>query len=255
MSQENIEIVRRCYAALDRRVIGRACGTRRTRTSNSEPSFGVYLGTDEAQAFIEDALAAFDSWASGAETDSSRADDQVVVLHRHPFVDPGASSGWIKINARRPLDLSGWDGPDAFRPSPNEQKALEAAGLSSKDNRRLPRLASSASAQPRLAARFPASASTPLRSVRLSWRGVLGVRSRRRRRSDRRQHLESSPYTRGSQSSPQGFRFAWKPRTGRSTIPRSYSRGPRQTEHVPCPLGTEWVRRLQPPGRPDETMW
>jgi ketosteroid isomerase-like protein len=60
MSQENVEIVRRCYAALDRR-------DWEGLWREAHPDFelrtqlqGSRLGPDEAQAFIEDQFAAFE---------------------------------------------------------------------------------------------------------------------------------------------------------------------------------------------------
>ena len=127
MSEENVEIVRRCYAALDRR-------DWESLWREAHPDFelrtqlrGSYLGTDEAQAFIEDALVAFDSWEVVPERFFA-SDDQVVVFTVIRS-RPRGSSGWIKINV---ADL--WTFRDGtvlmIETFPQREKALEAAGLS-----------------------------------------------------------------------------------------------------------------------------
>ena len=78
MSEENVEIVRRCYAALDRR-------DWEGLWREAHPDFefrtqlqGSRLGPDEAQTFIEDQFAAFESWVVAPERFFD-SDDQVVV--------------------------------------------------------------------------------------------------------------------------------------------------------------------------------
>ena len=110
MSQENVEIVRRCYAALDRR-------DWEGLWREAHPDFelrtqlqGSRLGPDEAQAFIEDQFAAFESWVVAPER-LFESDDQVVafVVIRSR---PRGSSARDHDQDRTRLDPPGWDGPD-----------------------------------------------------------------------------------------------------------------------------------------------
>ena len=127
MSQENVEIVRRCYAALDRR-------DWEGLWREAHPDFelrtqlqGSRLGADEAQAFIEDQFAAFESWEVAPER-FFESDDQVVafVVMRSR---PRGSSGEITIKIAHVWTLR--DGTVLIIETfPQRQKALEAAGLS-----------------------------------------------------------------------------------------------------------------------------
>jgi len=127
MSQENVEIVRRCYAALDRR-------DWESLWHEAHPDFelrtqlrGSHLGTDEAQAFIEDAFTAFDSWEVVPER-FFESDDHVVVFTVIRS-RPRESSGWIKIDVADIWTLR--DGTVLMIETfPQREKALEAAGLS-----------------------------------------------------------------------------------------------------------------------------
>ncbi len=127
MSQENVEIVRRCYAALDRR-------DWEGLWREAHPDFelrtqlqGSCLGPDEAQAFIEDQFAAFESWEVAPER-FFESDDQVVafVVMRSR---PRGSSGEITIKIAHVWTLR--DGTVLIIETfPQREKALEAAGLS-----------------------------------------------------------------------------------------------------------------------------
>ena len=127
MSQENVEIVRRCYAALDRR-------DWEGLWREAHPDFelrtqlqGSRLGADEAQAFIEDQFAAFESWEVAPER-FFESDDQVVafVVMRSR---PRGSSGEITIKIAHVWTLR--DGTVLMIETfPQREKALEAAGFS-----------------------------------------------------------------------------------------------------------------------------
>ena len=127
MSEENVEIVRRCYAALDRR-------DWEGLWREAHPDFelrtqlrGSRLGPDEAQAFIEDQFAAFESWEVTPER-FFESEDQVVtfVVIRSR---PRGSSGEITIKIAHVWTLR--DGTVLIIETfPQREKALEAAGLS-----------------------------------------------------------------------------------------------------------------------------
>ncbi len=127
MSQENVEIVRRCYAALDRRDWD---GLWR----EAHPDFelrtqlqGSRLGPDEAQGFVEDQFAAFESWKVVPER-FFESDDRVVayVVMRSR---PRGSSAEITIKIAHVWTLR--DGKVLMIETfPQREKALEAAGLS-----------------------------------------------------------------------------------------------------------------------------
>ena len=127
MSEENVEIVRRCYAALDRR-------DWEGLWREAHPDFelrtqlqGSRLGPDEAQAFIEDQFAAVESWEVAPER-FFESDDQVVafVVIRSR---PRGSSGEITIKIAHVWTLR--DGTVLIIETfPQREKALEAAGLS-----------------------------------------------------------------------------------------------------------------------------
>lgn len=126
MSQENVEIVRRCYAALDRRDWD---GLWR----EAHPDFGLqtqlqgsHLGPDAAQRFIEDQIAAFGSWKQEPEKFFD-SDDQVVVFLIQRARPRGSDAEiTIKIAAV-------WTVRDGqvllIETFPQRAKALEAAGL------------------------------------------------------------------------------------------------------------------------------
>ena len=125
MSQENIELVRRCYAALDRR-------DWEGLWREAHPDFELRTqlrgshGRDEAQAFIEDVTAAFESWEIVPKR-FFESDDQVVV-----FVvirsRPKGSTGEINIKTADVWTLR--DGTVLLVETfPRREKALEAAGL------------------------------------------------------------------------------------------------------------------------------
>jgi len=126
MSQEDVEIVRRCYAALDRRdwesLWREAHAAFELRTQLERPQ----LGPNEAQAFIEDQFAAFESWKVEPE-ELLESDDQVVALVVVRS-RPRGSSAEITIKIAHVWTLR--DGKVlVIETFPQREKALEAAGL------------------------------------------------------------------------------------------------------------------------------
>jgi ketosteroid isomerase-like protein len=126
MSEENVEVVRRCYAALGRRDWD---GLWR----QAHPDFelhtqlqGSYRSPDEAQRFIEDRIAAFQSWAAEPE-EFFESDDQVVVFVIQR-ARPKGSSAEITIKVADVWTLR--DGSVLLLETfPQRKKALEAAGI------------------------------------------------------------------------------------------------------------------------------
>jgi ketosteroid isomerase-like protein len=127
MSQEDVEIVRRCYAALDRRdwesLWREAHPDFELRTQLERPQ----LGPNEAQAFIEDQFAAFESWKVEPE-ELLESDDQVVALVVVRS-RPRGSSAEITIKIAHVSTLRNRK-VLVIETFPQREKALEAAGLS-----------------------------------------------------------------------------------------------------------------------------
>ena len=127
MSQENVEIVRRCYAALDRR-------DWEGLWREAHPDFelhtqltGSYRSPDEAQRFAEDRFAAFESFSTEPE-EFFEGDDQVVVFVTQR-AQPKGTSAVIENKVGAVWTLR--DGKVlTLETFPQRQKALEAAGLS-----------------------------------------------------------------------------------------------------------------------------
>lgn len=122
-----MEIVRRCYAALDRRdwdgLWREAHGDFELHTQLQ----GSYRGTDEAQRFVEDRTATFESWTAEPE-EFFESDDQVVVFVIQR-ARPKGSSAEITIKVADVWTLR--DGRVLLLETfPQRKKALEAAGIS-----------------------------------------------------------------------------------------------------------------------------
>ena len=127
MSQENVEIVRRCYAALDRR-------DWEGLWREAHPDFelhtqlqGSYRSPDEAQRFAEDRFAAFESFSTEPE-EFFETDDQVVVFVIQR-ARPKGSSAEITIKVADVWTIR--DGKVlTLETFPQREEALEATGLS-----------------------------------------------------------------------------------------------------------------------------
>jgi ketosteroid isomerase-like protein len=130
MSEENVEIVRSIYEALNRGDLEAA--TRPTDadfevTFQRGPNAGTHRGRNSIRAIIEDQREAFEAWIIEVEQvfDSG---DQVVALIRSRLRPKGTDAEFETRNGhiwtiRNGVALS----PRGF---PNPEEALEAAGLS-----------------------------------------------------------------------------------------------------------------------------
>jgi len=124
--EENIEIVRRAYGSLARRDWDGLW-------ADAHPDFelhtqlqGSYRGRDEAQRFVEDRIAAFESWIAEPE-EFFESDDQVVVFVTQR-AQPKGTRAVIEIKVADVWTLR--DGKvSTLETFPQREKALEAAGL------------------------------------------------------------------------------------------------------------------------------
>jgi hypothetical protein len=108
MSQENVEIVRRAYAALADRdwdALFRFVHPEFARVTQLP---GSYRGTEDARRFIEDQIGAFQTWTAEPE-EFFEGLDRVVALFG-PTLNPEAAAPRSRSRSR--LDLSGWKGAD-----------------------------------------------------------------------------------------------------------------------------------------------
>jgi ketosteroid isomerase-like protein len=129
MSQENIEIVRAVYGALNRGdwdAVFREAHPDFEFTLQRGPEAGTHRGREAAQEVLEDQRAAFDMWIAEPE-EYFESGDQVVVFVRLRL-RPKDSSAEFEI---RIGNL--WTLRDAkvlsMRGFPEREQALEAAGL------------------------------------------------------------------------------------------------------------------------------
>jgi ketosteroid isomerase-like protein len=127
MSQENVETVRRRYRALDRRDWDGLWREVHPDFELQTQLQGTHRGPDEAQRFIEDQFAAFESLKLDPEKFFESADQVVVFLvHR---ARPQGSSAEITIKIGAVWTLR--DGKVlTIETYPQREKALEAVGLS-----------------------------------------------------------------------------------------------------------------------------
>ncbi len=127
MSQENVEIVRQCYAALARRDWDGLWRYAHPDFELHTQLQGFYPGPDETQRFVEDRLAAFESWETQPE-EFFESDDQVVVFVIQR-ARPKGSSAEITIKVADVWTLTGGK-VLLLETFPQREQALEAAGLS-----------------------------------------------------------------------------------------------------------------------------
>ena len=126
MSQENVEIVRRAYESLARRDWDGVWADAHSDFHLHTQLAGSYRGPDEAQRFIEDRFAAFESFTA-EPVEYFEGDDQVVVFVTQR-AQPKGSSAVIEIKTgdvwtfRNGKVLT-------LETFPQREKALEAAGL------------------------------------------------------------------------------------------------------------------------------
>ena len=127
MSQENVEIVRSIYDAVNR---GDWDAAFRDQHPDHElvlpPPAGTYRGREAIQAYWEDRLAAFDEVVAEPEEVVEHGDQVVVVVKIR--ARPKGSSAEIEIRNGHVWTFR--DGkPASMRLFPEPEKAFEAAGL------------------------------------------------------------------------------------------------------------------------------
>jgi ketosteroid isomerase-like protein len=130
MSQENIEIVRRIYDALNR-------GDWDTAFRDAHPEFeftsppqapdpGTHRGRDAVEAALQDQLAAYEAWNAEPERFYERGDQVVAFIKVR--VRPKGSNAELEIRNGALWTIR--DGVAlSLRMFPEPEKALEAAGL------------------------------------------------------------------------------------------------------------------------------
>jgi ketosteroid isomerase-like protein len=129
MSQENVEIVRSIYEALNRNDWDAATHLTDADfevTFQRGPNAGTHRGRDSIEAIVEDQREAFDAWIIEVEQISDSG-DQVVALIRSRLRPTGTDAEFEIRNGhiwtiRDGVALS-------LRGFPNPEEALEAAGL------------------------------------------------------------------------------------------------------------------------------
>jgi ketosteroid isomerase-like protein len=130
MSQENVEIVRRAYAALSRGdwdAVFRETHADVELTTQRGPGAGTHRQREAVQGFAEDYIDAFDNFAVEPESFHATGDQVVVIVRRRArpkggSVDMVVRNGHL-ITLRDGLIVS-------MRSFPDPDEALEAAGLS-----------------------------------------------------------------------------------------------------------------------------
>jgi ketosteroid isomerase-like protein len=131
MSEENVEIVRSIYEALNRgdwEAATRPTDAKFEVTFQRGPNAGTHRGRDAIQAIIEDQREAFDAWIiEGEEVFDSG--DQVVALIKS-CLRPKGTDAELEIRNGHICPIR--DGVAlSLRGFPNPEEALEAAGPSS----------------------------------------------------------------------------------------------------------------------------
>jgi ketosteroid isomerase-like protein len=125
--EENIEIVRRAYGSLARRDWDGLWADAHPDFELQTQLQGSYRGREEAQRFVEDRIAAFESWKAQPE-EFFESDDQVVVFVTQR-AQPKGTNAVIEIKVEDVWTLR--DGKvSTLETFPQREKALEAAGLS-----------------------------------------------------------------------------------------------------------------------------
>jgi ketosteroid isomerase-like protein len=130
MSEENVEVVRAIYEALNRSEWDEAfrlVAPDFEVTFQRGPNAGTHRGRETIQAIIEDQRQAFDAWIIEPE-EVSESGDQVVALIRSHLRPKGTEAAFDLRNGHI------WTVRDgvalSLRGFPNPEEALEAAGLS-----------------------------------------------------------------------------------------------------------------------------
>ena len=130
MSQQNTEIVRSIYDAVNRRDWDSAFREQSPDvelTTPPGPNAGTYRGREEVQGFWEEMLTPFEAWTAEPEEFFEHGDQVVAVLKAR--VRPKDSSAEIENRTGHLWTIR--DGAVvSMRMFPQPEKALEAAGLS-----------------------------------------------------------------------------------------------------------------------------
>jgi ketosteroid isomerase-like protein len=130
MSEENVEIVRSIYEAMNRRDWDATFANSAPETELITPPgirAGTYRGREEIQGYVEEWLSAFDEWSVVPEEIAESGDQVVAVLRIR--AQPKGSNAEIDIRIGQLWTLR--DGKTlASRMYPKPADALEAAGLS-----------------------------------------------------------------------------------------------------------------------------
>ena len=133
MSQENVEIVRAIYEAMNRGdwdAAFRDADPDFKLVTQRGPNAGTHRGRPTVQAFLQDYRAAFDTWVVEPEQ-FLEAGDQVVAIVK-PRVRPKGTSTEFAVRNGHIWTIR--DGVVVSMHSfPEPEKALEAAGLSEQD--------------------------------------------------------------------------------------------------------------------------
>jgi uncharacterized protein len=129
MSEENVEVVRRFYEALNQGDWDEAFRDTHPDvevTLQRGPGAGTHRGREEIQGFIEDYIAAFDSMIVEPEEFIENGDQVLVLLTRR--ARPKRGSGEMVVRNGHIWTIR--DGTIlSMKSFPDPEKALEAAGL------------------------------------------------------------------------------------------------------------------------------
>jgi ketosteroid isomerase-like protein len=130
MSQENVEVVRRIYEALNRRdwdAVFQDAHPDFEMTMQRGPNAGTHQGREDAQEVVEDYIEAFDHFSTEPETFHESGDQVVVVVKRRGRPKGGA----VDMVIRNGDLFTVRDGKIvSMRMFPDPNWALEAVGLS-----------------------------------------------------------------------------------------------------------------------------
>lgn len=127
MSEENVEIVRRVYEALARRDWDAVFREAHSDFVIETQMQGSYPGRDEAQAFIEDQIGAFETWTADPEEYFAEGDRVLVFVRSR--AQPRGTTAKIDIKIGHVWTIRG-GAILSLATFPRRDDALQAAGLS-----------------------------------------------------------------------------------------------------------------------------
>jgi ketosteroid isomerase-like protein len=129
MSQENVEIVRSIYTALnedDWDAASRLADPEVEVTFQRGPNAGTHRGRDSIRAVLMDQREAFDAWIIEIERVLDQGDEVVAVIRSH--LRPRGTDAEFEMRNGHIWTLRGGVAV-SLRGFPNPEEALEAAGL------------------------------------------------------------------------------------------------------------------------------